>query len=89
MGCNNNSLLLYLPLHMHVCVNEHQDLKAFFPLQDPCNSIQKSSYNFSYHVMGFTLFSQSFQVNVVKQTITNSFLALAMQDHTLTNLMLH
>jgi len=30
MGCNDSSLLLYLPLHMHVCVNEHHELKAFF-----------------------------------------------------------
>lgn len=88
MGCNDNSLLLYLPLHTHVYVNEHQELKAFFS-QDLCNSIQKSGYNFSYPVRGFTLFCQSFQVNVLKQTITNSFLALAMQDHTLTYLMLH
>lgn len=35
----------------------------------------------------FTWFCQFFQVNVLKQTITNSFPALAMQYHTLTYLM--
>jgi len=78
MGCNDSSLLLYLPLHMHVCVNEHHELKAFFFFcMDPCNSIQKSRHNFNYPVKGFTWFCQFFQGNVLKQTITNSFPALA------------
>jgi hypothetical protein len=41
MGCNDSSFLLYLPLHMHVCVNEDQELKALFYM-DLCIILYKN-----------------------------------------------